>query len=1706
MCEVPIKTTLSSTNRPGIFSRIALALAAVGLVSVSSVAVYTSPVQAATGINKSLNYQGRLLTASGAVVADGNYNMKFKIYQDGPGNVAGNTGGTLMWTELWQNSVATGSSSGVVVRNGYFSVNLGAYCAFAGGSCQGNTNTGVDFNQDTLWLSMDVAGTAISNTPTYDGEMLPMRRLSSTVYALQAENANKLGGMTASQFLQTVPASSSVNVIAPTAASTVALTVKASTAGGANSLEVFDSSNARQAYFDASGALNVAKTIQPTVTNTVDIGLTGTQFRTGYFGTSVITPTLDTNSAVALNIGTTNATNINLNKSTTVNSSIVASATASLLQVGASAIASGSANGNYIGINAANGYTGNFVNFEVNGADQLTIDNQGTIFSRQYSGIGSGDPYLRPETTGIRMQSNLAARPILLLQGEASQTGDALQIKNSTPTVLARITAGGNFETAGSLDTYTGTALNVGGTNATSINIGKTGSNITTTISGLTVIKPSTGNDSATAFQIQNAAGNSLFNIDSTADAANLITNGSFESNTTGWAVKGGASISSSSAQSMFGSKSLEVTTTATAHDGAKYPVTLSAGQAYTFSFYDRVASGSFTTLSFGYSADGTNETTYYDSGRTMVTDGWILHSITFTPSAVSGSPYVFIKQTSATARTFYIDGAYLTTGTNAGAYQESRLAFDGIITSPLILQAGSNSYTALQVRDTSGNTLFAADTRNGRVSIGNTNPQAKLDVITTSSSVTALRVNSLSTADILNLASNSTNLVTVTSTGATTFKPSAGNDSATFFQVQNAAGTGILVVDTSTSSVKVAGTLDTTAAAAMNIGPTNASAINIGKTGSNIATTITGTTTIKPSSGNDSTTAFQIQDAAGTPLLTADTVGANINYDAKNTGTQNITSDLTGGARTSNVLSVTQANDATNNNSASLVKFTNSDTGSTSAVLQLAQVSSGTGLFVSGITSGTVISSGGLTSGTGMSLSGITTGTGLNVGSGNSNTSAVGLLYNTGSTGLTTGSALRVSGSASGTLTAYTGSLIDVQPARTVTGGSPTDTGRLMTLARDNTMNNSGNTYTISGDVASISDNCVQTAGTCTNTASVLSLNQQYSGASGSVLKVQGAGTGKLLQVTDTTSSSADVFTIADEGAALFKNRTDSTTAFQIQNAAAESLFNINSTPDATNVVNNGSFETNTAGWTAMGGASISSTTTQAMFGSKSMDVTTTATANDGVKFPISLTAGVNHKITMYARLSSGGFSTMNFGYAADGSNETAYVSSGNSMSTSGWQRYTLSFTPAAVSGSPYIFLKQTSATARTFYVDGFYMAAGANDYGIYSQSKIALNGQLTTPLIVRPASDTQAAVVVQDLSGDTILVVDSRTNRLGVGTSSPDAKVHITSSSSVVPVLKANTSSVADILNLSKSDITVMSVSDTGETLIKQYTGNDSTDAFVVQNAAGANMFQVDTVSSLVKIVGTLDTTTAAALNIGTTNATVINLNQSTTIAAGENLTVTSGTVYTATIDTSSAIAMVIGTTATTIRVGDATNNMTFASTREPTLNGTARHTRKVTLSPEYVGASMTADGTNNNGAMTSDNMTSSPYRNFYKWTNTQGTAQDYDIWVRYPLPSDWAAFPSGQTICLDTYASATTANGVTFTLYKMDNSTGSNLSTILTANDLTPTSTTTWQNRCSSSISGGSYVANGYLVMAIKMTAPATTGDIRIGDITFDYLSKW
>lgn len=155
--------------------------------------VFASDAHATLGTTKTINFQGRLLTAAGAVVPDGNYNIEFKIYEGGSGAAAGNPDGTLKWTEDYVNG---GTSGGVEVRNGFLSVNLGSVTPFG---------TSVDWSADTLWLSMDVAGsdascTTFGTTPCVaDGEMLPMNRLTATPYAI---NAGAVGGKTADNFVQ----------------------------------------------------------------------------------------------------------------------------------------------------------------------------------------------------------------------------------------------------------------------------------------------------------------------------------------------------------------------------------------------------------------------------------------------------------------------------------------------------------------------------------------------------------------------------------------------------------------------------------------------------------------------------------------------------------------------------------------------------------------------------------------------------------------------------------------------------------------------------------------------------------------------------------------------------------------------------------------------------------------------------------------------------------------------------------------------------------------------------------------------------------------------------------------------------------------------------------------------------------------------------------------------------------------------------------------------------------------------------------------------------------------------------------------------------------------------------------------------------------------------------------------------------------------
>lgn len=174
-----------------------LALRIAGLlalfVALITTLFFSVSAYAVAGVNQTVAFQGRLLDSAGKTVADGYYNVQFKIYEGGTGTVAGNAGGSLKWTETYSNN---GGTSGVSVKNGYFSVTLGSKTPFG---------TSVDWTKDTLWLSMNVAGSAAdcstfgSGTCGADGEMLPMKQITATPLAL---NSGQVGGKTVDQLVQ----------------------------------------------------------------------------------------------------------------------------------------------------------------------------------------------------------------------------------------------------------------------------------------------------------------------------------------------------------------------------------------------------------------------------------------------------------------------------------------------------------------------------------------------------------------------------------------------------------------------------------------------------------------------------------------------------------------------------------------------------------------------------------------------------------------------------------------------------------------------------------------------------------------------------------------------------------------------------------------------------------------------------------------------------------------------------------------------------------------------------------------------------------------------------------------------------------------------------------------------------------------------------------------------------------------------------------------------------------------------------------------------------------------------------------------------------------------------------------------------------------------------------------------------------------------
>lgn len=314
------------------------------IIALALIGSINSPiVDAAPGINKTINFQGRLFNSAGAVVADGYYNVQFKIYQDGDGQSVGNTtgspAGTLKWTENRLNSGGAGgggtTGQGVQVKNGFMSVELGSITPFG---------SSVDWNQDTIYLSMNIGNTNITCTPfsscAGDGEMIPMKKMTATPYAL---NAGALNGLTTDNLVQFAPNT----VQADASTNTNSIFINKTGSGGsivnlqANGTDAFTVGNAGDLAFgkNANHTISVttadASTAGKTLTVSAGGGGSGTGSAGGTLtlqggaagGTNANGGGVDIDSGAKTGSGTGGSINIGIANASTINIGSIGSST-----------------------------------------------------------------------------------------------------------------------------------------------------------------------------------------------------------------------------------------------------------------------------------------------------------------------------------------------------------------------------------------------------------------------------------------------------------------------------------------------------------------------------------------------------------------------------------------------------------------------------------------------------------------------------------------------------------------------------------------------------------------------------------------------------------------------------------------------------------------------------------------------------------------------------------------------------------------------------------------------------------------------------------------------------------------------------------------------------------------------------------------------------------------------------------------------------------------------------------------------------------------------------------------------------------------------------------------------------------------------------------------------------------------------------------
>ncbi len=667
------------------------------VITASSLSWYHSqPAQAASAtVNHQINFQGKLTNANGTNVPNGTYNLEFKIYCGGEGDTL-TTGSPadcnnptqerILWTE--DRVYGSGAPDNrVTVTNGVFQVNLGSVTTLPGS---------IDFNIDTLWVSVNVGDTSAAASfaaASGDGEMNPMIRFTAAPYAFNADN---LDGLDSTNFVKL--------------------------AQGAQS----DSSTTNASIFinktNASGTPNILE-LQKSGVDVFTVSNTGaTTLQNSVDSTSALTIN-NVNAASTLRVDTLSDNINNLLANTSFELAIAGNwafkGSATVTQNGASLQKPpyGTADGKIISSGAAN-----------DGIKQNVTLTDSAIYSISF--------YARLDSTSAAMTTLAAGYNNGSADGDCTLSTSTVTTNGWTKYLCSLTTPASHSATpffyirdTGTSHTWYIDAVTLETEANASGNYREGKLYVNATVASPLILQ--NDSNSSTAFQVQNSNGSSIFTIDSMD--TNLTTNAGFELNTTGWAKKGaaGATLVRDASQSKFGLASAKVTTTAAANDGAQYtlPSTLTVGQTYTISFSAKLSATAFAagTMVAGYvngSGDNNCSAALVPAVSATVpsTTGWTRFTCSMT-IASSVATAVYIKQTDSVLRSFWIDAVELDLGSTASPYGMGSVVINGVIASTVTFQNKSDSTQAFLVQNAAATlTLMQMDTTNSRVYVGGPN------------------------------------------------------------------------------------------------------------------------------------------------------------------------------------------------------------------------------------------------------------------------------------------------------------------------------------------------------------------------------------------------------------------------------------------------------------------------------------------------------------------------------------------------------------------------------------------------------------------------------------------------------------------------------------------------------------------------------------------------------------------------------------------------------------------------------------------------------------------------------------------------------------------------------------------------------------------------------------------------------------------------